>query len=386
MTTHYPPSTGFGGVTEAGRRLSQALADLVDVSVITSDASLGGRISLDHFRAVEQPHLQVFAYPYTLSKKSAPSLSGHTLIRKVVAASDVVHLNGIYTYPVTIAAWYAQRLKKPYLAALRNGLDPHMFRIRRLKKMAGFVTYVRPILQRAQFIHATAEQEVEHARAFGIDEKVIVIPNGINTIDPKQLPAIPEASRLWPALGNRRVVLFLSRLSPQKGLDILIAAWAGIHEDHRDAVLVIAGPDYNGYARPVQQLVRDLQVQDSVLFTGQVDDERKWSLYQRAALFVLPSYAENFGNVIAEALAFDMPVITTTATPWTMLEQFGCGICIAPQREPLEQALRTLLLLSDEQLMTMGKNAVRLRATLPTWQDGAREFIKLYSKMISIHQ
>ncbi|MBN1464717.1 glycosyltransferase, partial [candidate division KSB1 bacterium] len=330
MTTHYPPSTGFGGVTEAGYQLSRALANLpVEVSVLTSDASLDGRVPLQDFRTVEGPHLSVFAYPYTCSAKSALSLTGGALIRKVVAQSDVVHLNGIYTYPVTVAAWSAQRYNKPYLAALRNGLDPFMFRIRRLKKMAGFMTYVRPILKRAQFIHATAEQEVEHARAFGLHEKVVVIPNGVNSIDPHHLPDSPDANLLWPVLRDRRVVLFLSRLSPQKGLDLLIPAWAGVSRDHPNAILVIAGPDYMGYAGAVRQLVRDLHVSDSVLFTGPVRDERKWSLYRRAALFILPSYAENFGNVIADALAFGVPVITTTTTPWSRVGR-DCGLCVAP--------------------------------------------------------
>lgn len=384
VTTHYPPSTGFGGVTEAGFQLSIALAKLhINVSVITSDASLDGRIARAQFKRFEQPCLRISPYRFVLTGKSAPALFGHVIIKRAVSECDIVHINGIYTYPVTVAAWYARRLQKPYIVALRNGLDPYMFEIRRSKKMFGFRLYVEPILQRAEAIHATAQQEVEHARAFGLTGNIVVIPNGIDTIAPDDLPISQHADDIWPQLRGKRVVLFLSRLSPQKGLDMLIQSWGNLKESFADVVLVLAGPDYQGFSRMVRQLVDRYGVRDSVLFTGEVLEDRKWALFRRADLFVLPSYSENFGNVIAEALAFEIPVLTTTTTPWHMLKKYGCGLCVPPVQQEIEVALAKLLAMPKSRLCKMGARSGKLRAQLNTWQQSAQQFVELYQKILS---
>ncbi len=298
--------------------------------------------------------------------------------------NDVIHINGIYTYPVTIAAWYAQRYHKPHIVALRNGLDPFMFNIRRLKKMLGFRTYVQSILQRATVIHATAEQEVQHARVMGIRNDFIIIPNGVDAPVATQMN-LKHADDEWPALEGKRVVLFLSRLSPQKGLDMLIPAWSELSKKYPDTILVIAGPDYQGYRAVVEGLVRRYNLNDTVLFTGEVRDGRKWSLYKRAQLFVLPSFSENFGNVIAEALSAQLPVLTTTATPWHHLEKYNCGKCVEPNQMDVQLGLAQLLSCPVEQLKKMGENGARYLATLNTWQDSAREFLTVYHRIQS-HQ
>ena len=384
VTTHYPPSSGFGGVTESGYQLSRALASLgVQVSVLTSDAKLGGRVPAEDFKTVEEKNVRVYPYRYFVNAKSAPSLDGFRFINKVAAESDLVHINGIYTFPVTVAAWCAQRCQKPHIVALRNGLDPYMFEIRRFKKLLGFRLYVKPILNHADAIHATAAQEVEHARSFGVQGDFLVIPNGIDSVDPEKLPAVGYADDFWPQLRFKRIVLFLSRLSPQKGLDMLIPAWAAIRKTIDDAILVIAGPDYQGYASFVHQLVDRHGVRDSVLLTGEVNGDRKWALYNSAELFVLPSYSENFGNVIAEALAFKVPVLTTTATPWTVLEKYDCGMCVPPTRQEIEFALRRLLSMPRTYLKKMGAASHELLAHVNSWQQSAQQFVDAYEKILS---
>ncbi len=378
VTPHYPPSRGYGGVTEASYRLSRAIADLgVHVNIITSDAELGGRVPFSKFRSEEKENLHIYPYNYFIGRKSAPSITGFRTIYDVVRDSDIVYLNGIYAYPVTVGAWAAQRYKKPYIVALRNGLDPFMYQIRRRKKKLGFKIYVSPVLRKAAVLHATAEQEVRHAKAFGVNGKFVVIPNGVNSIniDPDQ--SVPDPAAEWPQLEGKRVVLFLSRLSPQKGLDMLIPAWAQVSRKHRDAILVIAGPDYQGHEIEVRNMVERYQVKESVLFTGEVNGERKWALYKKASLFVLPSHSENFGNVIAEALAFHLPVLTTTATPWEAINDYDCGRCVAPQQDAVQEALATLLQKSPAELEHMGQNARVLLETMNTWEQSAHEFVQM---------
>jgi glycosyltransferase involved in cell wall biosynthesis len=383
VTPHYPPSRGYGGVTIASYRLSRALADLgVDVSILTSDAELDGRVPFEKFRTEEQDNLKIYPYRYCRGRKSAPSLSGHRIIYRIIKQCDLVYLNGLYAYPVTVGAWAALHYNKPYIVALRNGLDPFMYQIRRRKKMIGFHAYVHPILKNASVIHATAEQEVRHAKAFGVDGDFVVIPNGIDSISIENRTSSIDAEIEWPYLKNKRIVLFLSRLSPQKGLDFLIPAWARVRHKNRDAVLVIAGPDYQGHERVVRHLVEEHKVSDSVYFTGEVNGDRKAALYAKASLFVLPSFSENFGNVIAEAFAYKLPVLTTTATPWSSINDYQCGMCVEPQLDAIQNALETLVVKSDDELTQMGRNAEALLKKMNTWQDSAKEFVDLYRRIL----
>lgn len=382
VTPHYPPSRGYGGVTEASYRLSRAIADLgIDVSVITSDAQLDGRVPFDHFKHEEKEHLKIYPYRYFKGRKSAPSLFGHRTIYNVIKTCDVVYLNGIYAYPVTVGAWAAQRYHKPYVVAMRNGLDPFMFQIRKTKKKIGFYTYVNTILKKAAAIHATAEQEVRHTEAFGVSGDFVIIPNGVDSITIQQTD-LKIAKDEWPQLKDKRVLLFLSRLSPQKGLDMLIPAWARLFQKYPDAVLVIAGPDYLGHENEIRALATQYNLGDSVLFTGEVNGERKLSLYKKASLFVLPSYSENFGNVIAEALSFKLPVLTTTATPWNSINEYSCGLCVAPNLDSITTALDGLLQKSKAELKSMGKNAESLLANMNTWEHSAQEFVSLFQRLV----
>ena len=214
---------------------------------MTSDASKGSRLPLQAFFGSEQPGLTVHPFRYWISERSCFSLDACRVIEKVGCRGDLVHVNGIYTHPVTLGAGYARRFRKPYLVATRNGLDPWMLQIKRSKKKLGFCLYVRKDLAAASCIHVTAKHELNACMDMGIKGPFTIIPNGINPQEYQRLPDRERAEEMWPELKGRRVVLFLSRLSKQKGLDILIPAWSAIVKRHSDAVLVIAGPDHLDY-------------------------------------------------------------------------------------------------------------------------------------------
>ena len=348
ITTHYPPSIGFGGVCESGYGLSNALARAgISVDVVTSDATKGTRISLVDFENLERERLRINPFKYSFSEKSCFSFSAKRVIKNLVAESDLIHVNGIYTHPATLGARCARQAGKPHLVAVRNGLDPWMMRINRLKKMLGFKLYVQADLKGATCIHTTAQQEIDACLAMGINRPFTIIPNGINASAFSELPEPEYAEELWPVLKDRRVILFLSRLSKQKGLDIIIPSWNRIMKKHPDAILVIAGPDYQGYGDFVRNLANKSYCSDEIIFTANVTGQKKLALYSRANIFVLPSYTENFGNVVAEALACGVPVVTTQATPWKEVEEFNCGRWVPVDEDAIIGRLDELLNLSE---------------------------------------
>jgi len=384
VTTHFPPSRGFGGVCEASHGLSRALARAgVTVDVVTSDATKGARIPFGAFKEVEEPNLRIFPFRYLASEKSCFSFHAIRVLQKQVPKSDLIHVNGIFTHPVSLGAWFARRQHKPHLIAIRNGLAPWLFNIRRNRKKIGFKLVVQDNLVGADCIHATSVQEICDCRKFGLERPFTIIPNGIDPHYFEHLPAPEVAEVHWPMLREKTVVLFLSRLSPQKGLDLLISGWDDIKQKYPEAFLVIAGPDYMGFSSKVRQWVDRSGYPDSILLTGGIWGEDKLALYSRADMFVLPSYSENFGNVIAEALVCGTPVITTQATPWKDIEKTNCGRWVPVDRQAIMEALGELICMSDGDRMKMGQRGRRLIVENFTWDIAARKMMTVYRAIIA---
>lgn len=387
MTTHFPPSQGYGGVCESSWGLANGLVDAgVVVHVISSDASIDGRIAPERFRELERPGLHIHTYRYALAKKHAFAFNSMRTIKAFAEKCDVVHANGIMTHPVHQAALAARRLGRPYVVSLRNGLDPWLLQFRKFRKLIAFHLYVKRDVGAASAVHLTSELELQGARNFGVHGPFTVVPNGLASEAAADEPNPALADAAWPVLKGRKVVLFLSRLSPQKGLDMLIGAWDRITDQHPEAMLVIAGPDYEGYERNVRQWVSTRKSPSSVLLTGLVVGELKWSLYARASFFVLPSYTENFGNVVTEALAAGTPVIASQATPWSVLRERDLGAWIPVDADVLSHAMLEFLDKPDDVLKAMGSRGREYVATELTWRMAGQKMKLIYESILAGHQ
>jgi len=230
------------------------------------------------------------------------------------------------------------------------------------------------VLREAQCLHAKSHQEYEHIRQFGMRNPVAIVANPI--LYP--LASLPSSAfdlriRFNVPVG-KRILLFLGRLHPVKGLARLVQAWARIQSEiaevrkeksvqHTedggrrtgDWVLVLAGPDEGGYQREVESLIGELGCGESVLFTGELDDNKKWGALAAADLFVMPSDFENFGNSIVEAMSCGIPVITTTGTPWRELPEHGAGWCVEPTVDALSGAMREAFAMPEGKRKGMGR-------------------------------
>lgn len=172
-----------------------------------------------------------------------------------------------------------------------------------------------------------------------------------------------------------RVALFLSRVHPKKGVVELVKAWAlAAPAGWR---LRIAGPDEGRHWAEVARLVSQLGLGSAVDYVGPVAGAHKAALYREADLFVLPTFSENFGLVVAEALAYGLPVITTRGAPWADLETYGCGWWIETGMEPLVPALRAAMALSNAERRAMGERG-RVYVRRYDWDVIAAETLALY--------
>lgn len=288
-------------------------------------------------------------------------------------AMDVIHDNGIW-FPYNHAmARIAARHRIPRVVSLRGMLEPWSLKQSQLKKKVAWLLYQRRDLERADLLHATAPIEEVNARALGLDGPYCVIANGI---------ALPEAiASPSPRDGKRRTALFVSRLHPGKGLRLLVEAWATLRPTGWR--LVIAGPDEDGHAAEIAADIARLSLGNDISLRGPVYGEDKTALYASADLFVLPTFSENFGIAVAEALAYGIPVLTTKGAPWESLETHRCGWWVEPNASGILQGLRMAIDCSDETRREMGKRGAAMVAAQFNWDDIAMKFIAYYEKLLA---
>jgi glycosyltransferase involved in cell wall biosynthesis len=249
-------------------------------------------------------------------------------------------------------------------------LEPWALSHRRWKKRLAWCLYQRADLKKAAALHATAEAEATQFRSLGLANPITVIPNGVD---------VPELERS-PYSGQRiRTALFLSRLHPKKGLPLLVEAWAKIRPINWR--MRVAGPDESGHAATVKELVRAAGLEKSWEFVGEIGDSQKWAVYERAHLFVLPSHSENFGMVVAEALAAGLPVIATQGCPWQGLENHSCGWWVASTVEALTHALQEAFATPDSELFAMGARGRSWMQAEFGWNMVAQRMTALYEEV-----
>jgi glycosyltransferase involved in cell wall biosynthesis len=346
----------YGGPARTVPALCNSLAEYVDVALLSTITEADTR-----------PLFQSTAYQLFTAKNR--SLSRFAGALDQIPDVKMIHDHGIWL-PSNIAVYrHARRMALPLVISARGMLKPWALRQKWFKKKIAWYLYQKKALNYASAIHATATSEAEQCRELGFDQPIAVIPNGVEF--PESLPAKQE--------NDKKIVLCVSRMHPKKGLADLLSVWAGIRDEGWQ--LVIAGPDEDGYRTQLENQVVAMNVQ-SVTFTGNLGDVEKWQAYANADLFVLPTHGENFGVVVAEAMAAGLPVITTVGAPWKLLEDKKCGWWIDIGVGPLQATLRQAMALSDTQRQEMGQRGKEICYERFSWNRIALEMNRVYEYLL----
>ena len=285
---------------------------------------------------------------------------------------DLVHVHSIWQWTLHLAVKAARKKGVPYVLAPRGTIEEWSLKQKWLKKKIALMTYQGEDFCHAAAIHCTAESEARQAKRLWPGVPIILSPNAVNV--PKELPQ----RRLHEDGAHR--ALFMSRFHYKKGLLNLIDAWAKVRPQGWKIELV--GTDSAGYLKVVESRIAALGLQDDFIITGALMDEDKWGAYRRADLFILPSFSENFGIVVAEALYAGVPVITTKGTPWRDLEERKCGWWIDVGVDPLAKQLRDAVSLDDATRREMGEHGCKLINEKYTWDSVVRSMIVGYRNII----
>ncbi len=301
-------SPKYGGPANIPGLLRGLIRHGVDTTLVTTDNDPDGRLDVPLNIPVVRdgvPHVFHHVWPIAARFGFAPSLL--STLKRTVPSYDLVHIHWLYNFACVAAARAAVAAGVPFVVQPRASLDPHMRRKNEIVKRMYLATIGRPLLTRAAAVVFTADEERTLA-SYSPRRPEWVIPNGLDLKMYERLPPRGAFRVAFPALDGP-FLLFLGRISRQKGLDLLLRAFQHLLKTRPALRLVLAGPDHEGYAADVHTLARELGVADRVLFAGLITGEVKLAAFVDADLFVLPSYAENFGGVIIEALACGLPVV-----------------------------------------------------------------------------
>jgi len=203
------------------------------------------------------------------------------------------------------------------------------------------------MMHRVDMFHATAQSEYEDIRRLGFRQPVVILPNGIST------PKIPKSPNPKISQSPNRTLIYLSRIHPEKRLDLLLNVWGALEKKFSNWELKIYGPNAHPFAKSMMALSQSLGHQ-RVTFVGEARGESKWQAYAAADLFILPTRTENFGMAVAEALASGVPAITTKGAPWEGLVDNKCGWWVDETEDAVLNALSSAMSLPPEQLAEMG--------------------------------
>jgi glycosyltransferase involved in cell wall biosynthesis len=347
-----------GGPMEGVRQITPHLAGLgLSTTVASLDSSEAPWLHNQPFQSIGLgPVLGNYGYRRALPAR----------IRVLAEQHDVVIIEGLWQYHA-LATWRALRgTEIPYFIYSHGMLDPWFKRtypLKHLKKWVYWPWADYRVLRDAQAVLFTTEQERRLAREsfwlYEANEGVV----GYGTSAP---PADAERQRqaflqLFPQLQGQRMLLFLSRIHPKKGLDLLIEAFAVVAPSDPRLQLMIAGPDQVGWQASLQQRAAALGIADRITWPGMLTGELKWGAFRCAELFCLPSHQENFGIVVAEALACGLPV--SIAQPVNISAEVaaaGAGFVHADTVAGTTEALRQWLAVPPDEKKQMGIRGSKL--------------------------
>lgn len=266
---------------------------------------------------------------------------------------QIIHFHGAWTPHILPLM---TNLNLPTVASPHGALDKVSLEKSKFKKMIVKYLYMKKAYTNANCIHALTAKEAQDIRNYGIrNVPIFIIPNGIDTDCDLEIDY--DLKDVWlKKADGRKAILSLSRLHSAKGIDILIDVFKELYKSSGDtSVLFIAGSGDVKYVEHLERKIIKLRLQNNVFLLGELVGVMKNTIYNVADIFILPSYNEGFGITVLEAYRQNVPVITTTATPFGTIKELNCGWYVNPNSEDIYFALKEATSLSKDELLQKGK-------------------------------
>lgn len=285
------------------------------------------------------------------------------------AENIIIHSHSIWLFPNVYPLLCRNFPNVRIVLSPRGTLSESALRFSRLKKTIFWHLFQKKVFKAAAGFHATSHDEACDIRRLGFNQKILISPNGIN---------IPEIKVVPP---KRRQILYLARIHPKKGVEDLIAAWSLLGKQLDGWDLIIAGPT-NNYSKNLASQIKYNSIKN-VRFVGEVVGDEKNILFMQSMLYVLPTYSENFGVSIAEAMSHGLPVIVGQGAPWEDIKRHDLGWWIPNGVQPLTKAIKAAISTDFVELSAKGSRAKSYVEQHYSWPNVANEISLFYNNLFS---
>jgi glycosyltransferase involved in cell wall biosynthesis len=376
-----------GGPSEVALNLVRSLQELnIDAEIITTNDDEDGLLDVPLFRRVPYEGVPVWFFPRMAQMKDfMPSLSLTRWLAHHVREYDILDHHYLFCYVPTVAACIARWHDVPYTVRTMGQLTPWALSQSRLKKQVYSTLFERQNLNRAAAVHCTSVGEAEDVEQFGVRAPKVVLPLGVNLPEPIAHAGVKLRQR-YGIETNTPIILFLSRLHYKKRPELLIDSLAALIQQGYSVHLLLAGSGDADYVTALEKQATRLGVQEQVTFAGFVSGYDKDLVLQGSDLFALPSYSENFGIAVAEAMAAQLPVIVTSGVQIAPeIESTAAGLVIEGEQKHLTAAI-TQLLQTPQYRQQLGENAVQLVQERYSWRAIAQQLAEAYQSIIQQHR
>ena len=369
----YWPAFQFGGPIFSVHNLNKSLASKgIDVTVYTTNAGLEGMVPPDREIPIDGVKVTYFSFSHLLDFIGTSgwqfSLPMTRALKSTIIDFDIVYIVALWNFPIAASSYFCRKAEKPYIISPRGLLYPYTFQNRLWKKFPYFHLIAKRDLKCASAIHYTTLDEFENCHStLGLTNQALVIPNGIDLSEFKNQWKKDGFIKHYNYLSGKRLITFLGRINWKKGLDILIKSFAMLSKQMCDVHLMIAGNDDEGYGRRIKKLIneygmgyldygqndevfsKDTFNEVKVTFTGMLSGREKLELLSCSDLFALPSYSENFGMSVVEAMACGTPVVISNKVGiHKEVREKSAGIVVEANPDDLLSGIKTLL--NDDKL------------------------------------
>ncbi|WP_339278781.1 glycosyltransferase [Paenibacillus sp. FSL W8-1187] len=372
----------YGGPAKAGMEMAAALAARGhDVTIFTTNQDGSGVLEVPTDRTIRKNGVDIRYFPVIQPKfwRTSPAMAA--ALKKEMPRFDIVHIHSLYLFHGMAAGHYARKHGVPYIVRPHGTLDPVMHARHRYRKKIMETLFEDRNIRRADALHYTTEEELLLAEPYVHGSSGFVVPNGINSSDYRELPPKGTFRSRYKLLEGKRMLLFFSRINFKKGLDVLVEAFRDIHRRHPDTVLVLTGPDDENYGQKVRDWLKAASLSEFAIFTGMLTGTDKLAVLRDADLFLLPSYSENFGIAVVEAMACGVPVvISDKVNIWREVVAEGAGL--ATPVDPIRVADAACQLLDDPELRErMGERGRAMASQYYEWSQVAAQLEQEYRRL-----
>lgn len=370
----------YGGPAKVVREISQSLGKLGDVvDIVTTNAGGLEKLDVPSNQWIEEDGYRV---QYFECWHRNDLVISSRLIRWLFENAygyDIVHTNNIFSPLVLVAEWICYLYRVPYVVTPHGMLEPWALSYKAGKKRIYYNLLEKHALRNASAIHVLTASEAENVKILGLSQTVI-IPNGINRQEFSFRADVAPFYQQFPETKGKSLILFLGRIDPKKGLDLLATAFEEVRQQFCQTHLVVAGPDSIKFLPTVKRYFLEANCLDAVTFTGMLTGKLKDAALAAAQIYVAPSYSEGFSMSVLEGMASGLPCIITTGCNFPEAAAAAAAHVVAPSSAAIAGAVISCLS-NPGAAKTMGNRAREFILQNYTWDQAAQKLRQVYEEM-----